>query len=353
VKVLALGADKGGCFFYRIKSPVGAAAKLGVETEITDDIEVEGSEDTRTGEVKITEVKTDADLIIFQRPLKRGFTEVIKQAKRQGIATVVELDDDFENVSRYNAAYEYMHQKDSNYKWVQSACAEADHVSVSTPALTRYAPHGRVSVLRNYVPEAIFKVTPRYDRNIASPLTVGWSGTTATHPNDLQETKGAVGQIAKQKGLSFRVAGNMRDVAPFLRLDKDTLLSETGWVPVEDFYEAVADSMDIGIVPLEKGLFNEAKSALKGLEMASLGIPFVASPTREYERLEAYGVGKIARTPSDWRRFIGRWADNSDRLLQDARKYRDIMESEFTYEQHAHEWVTAWERAVDYRKSQL
>jgi len=48
--------------------------------------------------------------------------------------------------------------------------------------------------------------------------------------------------------------------------------------------------MDIGIVPLVARPFNQAKSALKGMEYAACGVPFVASRSPEYQWL---GTGTL------------------------------------------------------------
>lgn len=351
MKVITLGADKGGCFMYRLQEPSRVAGALGVDVETNYDLEVEAFEDTKTKLVEVREVLTDADLIIIQRPLHNSFASVIRQAKRQGIATIVELDDDFDATSKHNVAYDNMFSySHSNVNWLKEACLEADHVTVSTPALEKYAPHGRVSVLRNYVPESIFDITPRYERNV-EPFRIGWTGSTQTHPTDLQVTKGVIGQTLKNNGLSFGVVGDGAQVQSFLKLSSLTPFKKTGWVGLDQYYEEIVKMMDLGIVPLELSNFNQAKSHLKGIEMAALGIPFIASDTREYQRLAAYGVGKTARNPGEWRRHIQRWIDRPEQMIRDAKNYRDKIEAEFTYEQNAHEWVDVWEQTVAYRKS--
>jgi len=144
-------------------------------------------------------------------------------------------------------------------------------------------------------------------------------------------------------------AGEM--VATNLRLGKDRNVYATGWVPLEHYYQTLAKFLDIGIVPLEISPFNQAKSALKGLEYAALGIPFVASPTQEYIRMEAYGIGKIAKTPGDWRKHLQRMIDRTSETERIAKENRDRIEAEHTYRVTAPQWLEAWEKAIDYRKT--
>lgn len=351
MKVLALSADEGGCGQYRMYRPAEEARKLGVDIEVSHTVEVDATKDTTTGVTEVHAINSDADLIIIQRPLDHVYSSFIAQAKRQGIATIVELDDDFEAVSRLNAAHPALFgNKLSNANWVRKAAEQADLVTVSTPALARYALHGRYEVIRNCIPDSLFEL-PVKDFNFESPV-IGWTGTVQTHPLDLQETKGAVAEVLSGSGLPFHVVGDGQFVQKHLRLAADTPFTASGWVDVDKYYEAM-QSVDIGIVPLEMSSFNEAKSALKGMEMAALGIPFVASPTREYLRLEAYGVGKVAKGPGDWRRQLSRLISRPAETEKTAKQYRETIYNEFTYSKNAHQWISAWEQAISIRKSDL
>lgn len=349
MKVLALAADSGGCGFYRMRAPAEELRLLGVDVEVADGIDADALQ-YPDGMYVVNEVQTDADLIVVQRPLNNSLFAVIEQAQKQGIATVVELDDDFSTVHRHNIAHDSITgDKATGNEWVEKAAAIADHVSVSTPQLLKYARHGRASILRNFVPESVFDIKPQGE--ITAWPRIGWSGSVQTHPTDLQETKRAVAEVVKTKGLMVNVVGDGEGVARNLGLDSSTPLNASGWVPVDEYYQAVANFIDIGIVPLEISPFNQAKSALKGLEFAALGIPYVASPTREYERMEAYGVGKIARTPGEWRKHLYRMVDRPSETERIGQEVRDRIKAEFTYRVNAPQWLEAWEKAIDYRKT--
>jgi Glycosyl transferases group 1 len=349
MKVLALAADAGGCGFYRMRAPAEELRKLGVDVTVEQEVEAAAAR-YPDGMVEVHEVQTDADLIVIQRPLDNAMTSLIKQAKRQGIATIVELDDDMGNIHKDNIAYGKVYgHATAGDQWLQKAVIEADLMTVSTPALERYATHGRSAVLRNCVPDSIFDL--KLESSEEWPR-VGWSGSVQTHPTDLQEAKGAVGEVLKTMGLPFTVIGDGEKVSRFLKLDpKVSPLHATGWVPIENYYAAVNQYIDIGIVPLEVSPFNQAKSALKGLEFAALGIPFIATPTREYARMEAYGIGKTAKSPGDWRRHLIRMIERPEETKRIGLEYRDKMKAEHTYSVNAPKWLEAWERAINYRKT--
>lgn len=349
MKVLAVKADHGACGKYRIEEPARVASAFGVDITVDTWVDVEAYESRTTQEVEVREVHSNADCIILQRPLSHASLEIIRQAKKQGIATVVEIDDDFRDISRHNIAYEAVYgNKLSNADWLVESCKAADWVIVSTPALTKYAPHGRYSILRNYVPESIFDIRPRYE-SYGEISKIGWSGTVQTHPHDLQETNGQIGKLLQKNSLGFGVVGDGDKVESFLGIPITSSFETTGWVDLDNYYQTMVETMDVGIVPLEKSNFNECKSHLKGIEMAALGIPFVASATREYQRLEAYGIGKVVRSSGDWFKHIQRWLDRPEGYLKDAKDYRERVRESFTYEDHASEWVDTWEKAITHR----
>jgi glycosyltransferase involved in cell wall biosynthesis len=354
-KVAALRADNSGCAFYRIKEPVRAVSEQYPEIEITvgTSIDVVGYKNRNTNATTVEHVNTDADLIIIQRPLAQWFTPMIEQAQRQGIAVIVELDDDFENVHQKNLVWSnvqpHFHPM-SNYDWLKKSCELADHVTVSTEALRKYAPHDRVSVLPNYIARRNVGIQPLQPRN-GQPVRIGWSGTIQTHPTDLQVTKPGINQVLRDTKSELVIVGDGVGVRDALGVAKSITMTPTGWVDTDDYMETLCGAMDVGIVPLDNTAFNAAKSHLKGLEFAACGIPFVASPLPEYAALAAQGIGEVASTPSDWRRLVGRWVNNEQLRVATGEAYQSLVREKFVLENHAGLWVDAWRAAITYRKN--
>jgi len=313
------------------------------------DILVEAEKNVETGVFSVSAVNEDIDLLIVQRPLKQGIHDTIVQAQRQGIPVVVELDDDFETVHPKNMAWREVQphlSPLSNYEWLRKSMEIADWVTVSTPALTKYAPHGRVSVLRNCVPESIFDIRPYY----GSERSVGWTGTVSTHPGDLDVTGGAMAKLAYRHKVPFNVIGDGFGVTEALGLNNPYDLNVIPWAPIDEYYQTIANNISVGIVPLEASAFNEAKSNLKGLEMAALGIPFVASPTSEYKRMFKQGIGLIADSPSEWFKKVESLVSDSKRRTTLGNKYSRTVREHYVYERNAKEWYEAWQAAIAHRK---
>lgn len=350
MKVRALAADRGGSLFYRLEEPIRVLRERGVDVEIAHEIDVRAAVDTRTGLTTVDEVLLEADLIIVQRPLKQAMLAVIEQARRQGIAVAVEIDDDFHTVHPANIAARAIDPKYNalhNYQWLDRCLRTVHLVTVSTTRLLKYgqaAPGGAV-VLPNYIPRRCTTLRPSQaagDTTTARAPRIGWTGSVATHPNDLQQ----MGRFfADRPHIPFHVVGDTRAVANVIG-SENVVAGTDGWVPgVEPYWQALVDTLDIGVVPLESSPFNQAKSALKGLEMAALGVPFVASPTDAYQRFNVRGGGVLANSPGVWTKYLLK-------LSERGRFYRDLADrgreaaGSMILEDHADEWLAAWERAI-------
>jgi hypothetical protein len=85
-------------------------------------------------------------------------------------------------------------------------------------------------------------------------------------------------------------------------------------------------TFDIGLVPLSDVPFNQAKSAIKGLEYASAGVPFIASDLDEYRSLHDGGIGLLAKKTRHWFAHIERLRDPVERAEQ-ARLVRERVEA--------------------------
>lgn len=350
-KVYMAVGDKGGSGFYRMLEPARVARQCGVTVEISNHIPIDGVQHANEIAPRVEDILTDADVLILQRPLLGTFCDVISLAQAKGIACVVELDDDFEHVHENNIAWKSIQpetRKEVNWKWLKKACAMADWVTVSTSALTRYAPHGRVSVLRNRVPASYLDL-PRGAR-IEGGTRVGWTGTLQTHPNDLQVTNGMAWRAIEEANAGFCVIGDGDGIHGPLRIPRNIDIPMTGWVKLEEYMPYVALLLDVGIVPLELTKFNGCKSFLKGLEYASAGIPFVASPTEEYQLLAREGVGTLASKPMDWLKRLRPLLTDDAYREEVGETAKKIIQRQYLYEDAGELWVNAWRKAIIRRR---
>ncbi len=352
MKVYVLPADSHGCGHYRLVWPSNILQQHGHDVVVMPPNMKGGgfqakSQQTPQGEMlTAVQIPEDADAIVIQRPAHPLQPQMINILRQNGIAVIVDMDDDMSTIHPHNSAFT-MYRTNSttpfSHKWALESCKAATLVTCTTPALLkRYAPHGRGVLLDNYVPGGYLGL-PR-------PVTeaFGWAGTIASHPNDLQTASGGVRRLL-EAGYRFAGVGNPAGVKSALRLRDEPYF--TGTVPLISWAETIAATMDVGIIPLAPTSFNTAKSRLKGIECSAVGVPWVASPRDEYRRLaKASGGGLLADSPKEWFAQVKRLMDDHSLRQDMAAAGREYMKTQ-TYETNAWRWWEAWERAVQIERS--
>lgn len=343
VMVWPAGIDD-GCSWYRLLCPAKALQDQGFDV-VVDYVGPRCLWDRKwTGAHPPQEVglvgldkKPDADVIVLQRPGRRYWAQMIPMLQEMGIRVVVDVDDNFDRIHRDHAAYEGYNPKRNqwhNRDWIREACRAADLVTVTTPALRDHYGRGRsCQVIPNYVPESYLWI-----RRVEKRQAVGWAGSISSHPHDLDVTRGSIARALAETDWGFHVVGDVRGVQKALGLAEEP--THTGKVKLADWARRVAE-LGIGIVPLEDSAFNHAKSALKMAEMASVGVPVVASATPDNRRLHEAGVGELAKSSSQWFKKVRALVLSQDYRDDLAGRSREAMAAQ-TYERHAEEWVRAW-----------
>lgn len=102
---------------------------------------------------------------------------------------------------------------------------------------------------------------------------------------------------------------------------------------------------DVGIVPLRINAFNNAKSRLKSLEFASLGIPCVSSPIEDNVLASEAGLCELATNPDEWFEMVKNLLSDKDFREHQGSKAREAVIAKHTIEANAHKWMEAFENA--------
>jgi hypothetical protein len=116
---------------------------------------------------------------------------------------------------------------------------------------------------------------------------VGFVGSLSGHAEDLGELRTWLGPFVERHDLQVVHVGSHATHPSFADLtgvDPARVTAREGRAWAEFAASRPMAGIDIGLVPLEARDYNRAKSALKGMEYAACGIPFVASPSPEYIR---------------------------------------------------------------------
>lgn len=348
MKVYVLPADQAGCGHYRLIWPAQALQEQGLDVVVLPPASESGiqarTEKLPDGTERVVSVRipTDADVLVVQRPAHPLQVQIMAIARSNGVAVVVDMDDDMSSIHPANIAFQtYRHANKSSpvsWKWATECCKMATLVTTSTAALQKtYAKHGRGIVIDNYVPEATL--------GFNGPDTggFGWAGTTASHPADLPVMGSAARQMVEE-GYPFRVVGDGKKIREQLKLPSEP--DCTGSVGLIDWIRTIGQTYDVGVVPLEASSFNTSKSRLKGIEHMAAGVPWIASPREEYRRLQREsGCGLLANTPKEWYSRLKLMLTDDVLRKEQVEMGRQYMETQ-TIQANAWRWAEAWETAL-------
>lgn len=348
-KIYVYPADVYGCGHYRLIWPAQELRRRGHNVEIIMPESHRLTSEVIDGRVTRVHLPDDADVMVLQRVTHDLLAQSIPVMQRQGVKVIVDMDDDLSRIHPRNPAWREMHpdpamktsQRMRAHSWHHAvdACHSADLVTLSANALVaRYARHGRFRVLRNCVPDSFLDVKHE------DSTRVGWPATIHSHPDDPEACGGGVSRALSE--LSERlvtitdpaVVGPAFGVSP---TDVDVL----GLTPLAEWAETVT-KLGVGLAPLADTQFNAAKSWLKPLEMAAVGVPCVMSPRVEYMRAYVIGIGIIAKKPQDWYRRVKLLA-TSPTMRREMSEHGRQIAAQWTFSQRAEDWLEAWLSVID------
>lgn len=354
MRVLVYPADRHGCGHHRLIWPADELRRAGHDVIVATPERRRVKMALDGDEVVHVEVPDDVDVVVLQRVTHRHLAQAVRVLRNQGIAVVVDVDDDLTAVHPDNPAWQTLHPRNEGHdvngrphlhSWrnLNDACRAATLVTVATPALLgTYAAHGRGRVLPNYLAEHYYG----HDRVDSTDVT--WPAAVHSHPNDPPIVGNAVARLVRDDGITFGAIGGTSGAVAhaFALADHEVHVREP--VDLTDWPVALA-RIGVGIAPLADTRFNAAKSALKPLELSAAGVPWIGSPRAEYQRLHDLGCGVLVDKPRAWYgalraliRDAGRRAELSEagRAVADQLRLRD----------HSWRWWEAWSDAVDLQR---
>jgi len=138
-----------------------------------------------------------------------------------------------------------------------------------------------------------------------SQVIIGYGSGTDTHDHDLALIAPVLADVLHvNPHVRLHLHGPVRLPQSLAGFEAQIrCVSLSGWA---EFQEAMAD-WDIALAPLTHSAFNDAKSAIKWLEAASLGVPVIASPAASFRRAIMHGeTGLLAGTRRQWRAALRR-----------------------------------------------
>jgi glycosyltransferase involved in cell wall biosynthesis len=281
----------------------------------------------------------DVDVLVMQRPAGPAGMQCWS-AWKPHVKLVYECDDDLLRVDPSGLP----HLHDDRVRDTIRFCLQlSDLITVSTPYLAeqyrRY--NDNVVVLPNYVDEKLLGIVrPRRER-----LTLGWAGGSSHLADWATVAAPAVRAVlGANPGLDMHFMGV--DFSPMLG-DARGRCRFTPWdADVSSYYGKI--DFDVGLAPLGDSDFNRSKSYVRALEMASLGIPIVASDVEPYRDFVIDGVtGYLVRTEDEWTARLAELVADAEAREEMGRKAREHAAA-FTIQGNWMKWRDAYEAVAGY-----
>lgn len=180
---------------------------------------------------------------------------------------------------------------------------------------------------------------------------VGYLSGSTTHDRDWALVEPQVAEVLERHGTAELWL--LGPLALHGHLAEDH--SRVRRVPFRPFQDLprLSAELDVILAPLEPGLeFSEAKSAVKWLEAAAVGVPVIASPTGPFRAVIDDGVTGLLAEPDDWEDALEALVTDSDlrdRLGLSARRavYRDHGPWAA-----ARQWAKTWVALVEAGRSE-
>jgi glycosyltransferase involved in cell wall biosynthesis len=189
----------------------------------------------------------------------------------------------------------------------------------------------------------------RHGDGLTQDVTVTYGSGTRTHDADFREAAPALLRaLAAFPSLRLRIVGELTLQAGFDAFEER--VERLPSVTFPHYLQLLADS-DISIAPLEPTLFNDAKSNIKFLEGAILGLPSVCSPRAQFADLITHGdTGMLADDETQWFECLSRLIQDADLRHNMGRAALELARARYDPEAIAHSEAAALLHAAPDRR---
>lgn len=290
------------------------------------------------------EMVDQPDVLVISRIMGDLVPAIVRKVKKRSLV-VYDTDDWFLGVPDYNPASQL-----PDIDTMHEAMRAADFVSCSTPELIEgYSRFNRTVLLPNYLDPDVWTGNEGKYRLAHRGIHLGWMGAFHWRGGDLELLKPWLPQFLADHPEVTLVSAGSPELFDFLGVDGLTTPDMIGQKPTElskhlrpyCHLPAMVAHFDIGLVPLAQNKFNACKSWVKGLEYGAMGVPCVASPSREYRSYVRPGINGLLVRKNNWAQQVEAVMADLENYRRGARKVAD----EYFIDDWIFRWVDAYEGA--------
>lgn len=323
--------DQGGCGYWRMVLPARHMDTSGIYVDVTG------------GSVDFDHM-LEYETVYVQRVNNWDSFYVIEKLKKAGKRVVYDIDDDIFCIPEENPAHKAYGRGElmAAVECMKLADVVTTSTSVIRERLLRLLSGGNVVVIPN-------SIDPD-DGWLPTPLTgspdkwkrIFWQGSS-THDLDWKECFEAVETVMKKR-TDVRLV-----LLGFLPTEVKKRLSDPAWkdrveylgpMDPEAYFRLIKHiRAEVGLAPVKKNSFNEAKSSIKWIENSMIGMPTVASDVRAYSDVVEHGENAfLCSTPEEWLDAIEKCLEDGDMRKRMVENSRRVVRSDFNIKTAAEQW---------------
>ncbi|HTR16433.1 MAG TPA: glycosyltransferase [Acetobacteraceae bacterium] len=263
------------------------------------------------------------DVIFYRVPATPETLALIAEARRLGLDPWWEADDLIfdETLYQQNRNLDTL-EPDlrravlagvAPYRAAMLACGRAIASTEGLAAAMRAAGVSETRVIENALDAETLTVTAalraRGERPADGQVVIGYGSGSKAHDADFAEAAPALAAVLRARPEArLRIMGEL--TLPACLTEFGDRVERLPPLPYAAYLEQLA-ACDISLAPLEPTRFNDAKSAIKFIEAAMLGLPSVCSPRKAFRAAITDGVdGLLADTGGAWEAALLRLIDD-------------------------------------------
>ena len=256
-------------------------------------------------------IKFYRGVVIFRCPITKPINELIDKAKYFNKKVFFDVDDLVID-RKYTDGIEYVQKMDKKERKIYDdgvvkmgkTMERCDYLITTTPALAReLRKYGKeVFVNKNVASEEMVKLSLEATEKVkkdSEKVMIGYLSGSITHNPDFELIKPALVKILDEfPEVELTVMGHLDLPEELERFNKRIVRR-----PFESWRKLpeVVASLDINLAPIEKSIFNEAKSENKWTEASLCKVITVASDFGAFKEVIKDGVnGMLCETSEDW-----------------------------------------------------
>ena len=255
-------------------------------------------------------LQTHGMVIFYRTPAFDGVVSLTEEARRLGLVSFFDLDDLIFDADEYarnsNVAALPADERDvlmNGVRLYRAMMSRVDHCIASTPTLAsrmQALVDGKVFLLENALDTHLLDLAsaPCPGRD-PTTVVIGYGSGTTTHDADFLIVAPALLRILENfPQVRFAVYGHLR--LPDYFESRVHQIIRVPFLDADDYYLALS-RFDISLAPLERNVFNDAKSNIKFLEASLFGVPSVCSTGAAFLQVVDHGVnGFLASCDDEW-----------------------------------------------------